>query len=680
MAAALQTGEMVYLKSVAANVHIYGVVSDGETPDQFCATLEIAGDQATMSLAALVGPPGPAGENAFALRLQRSAIDDPEDLPQNLTDDPEDLGKYWVMNQYDTQDEVQQVTITGSPHGGTFTLTYGGQTTAPLPWNVSAASVRTALEALSTIGNGNVTVTGDAGGPWIVTFVGALGAANAGAITVNGAGLSNPSPSVVIETTVAGIAAVNGEQTVTVTGSPTGGNFTLTFGGQTTANIAYNASASTVQTRLEALSTIGAGNVTVTGGNGGPYTVTFVDDLGEQTIATMTANGAGLTGGTTPGVTVAVVHAGNIGVDERQTVTVLDAGAGTFTLTYSGQTTDPLPYNAAAGVVEAALDELSNIDGDVTVSGVPGSYLVVFTGDLGGTDVAQMTANTSGLTGIALAASAVTLYNGGTILTGSRAYIWFGDHYRVLMMGSEGPPGPVPEMSWSVDLLDPDGTVDSWVEQTGTVFNPSLKLHLRVPRGPQGLSATIASAPDVDMTPPPTIGQVLGFNGRYLADGTPIWEPMSVGTVLPRPYIMPEASFTNYQGLSTRAPIGAYGIPPQEFPWKPIVWGKIRAVGIEIDPDPLIIGCEVRLGDPNSGQVIARGFGNITGWTNLTPHTSTPSTPGVAMTPENETALVDANHTGNAGTIFVNLYNDGLAGLYLFNKTNAQIFVMVVPV
>ena len=34
---------------------------------------------------------------------------------------------------------------------------------------------------------------------------------------------------------------------VTLTGSPTGGSFTLTFGGDTTSGIAYNASASTVR-------------------------------------------------------------------------------------------------------------------------------------------------------------------------------------------------------------------------------------------------------------------------------------------------------------------------------------------------------------------------------------------------------------------------------------------------
>src|SRR5689334_1738640 len=50
--------------------------------------------------------------------------------------------------------------------------------------------------------------------------------------------------------------AVNTKQTVVIHGSPTGGTFTLTFSGQTTADIAYNANASAVQSALIALSNL----------------------------------------------------------------------------------------------------------------------------------------------------------------------------------------------------------------------------------------------------------------------------------------------------------------------------------------------------------------------------------------------------------------------------------------
>jgi hypothetical protein len=100
------------------------------------------------------------------------------------------------------------------------------------------------------------------------------------------------------------------KQTVTINGGPTGGTFTLTFGGQTTSAIAYNAAAATVEAALEALSTIGQGNVQVTGNAGGPYTVEFVGQLANQNVAAMTADGSSLTGGSSPSVSVATATAG----------------------------------------------------------------------------------------------------------------------------------------------------------------------------------------------------------------------------------------------------------------------------------------------------------------------------------------------------------------------------------
>lgn len=48
--------------------------------------------------------------------------------------------------------EVQSIAITGTPTGGTYTLTYAGQTTAAIPYSATAAQVRAALAALSSIG------------------------------------------------------------------------------------------------------------------------------------------------------------------------------------------------------------------------------------------------------------------------------------------------------------------------------------------------------------------------------------------------------------------------------------------------------------------------------------------------------------------------------------------------
>ncbi|SLC03796.1 Bacteriophage minor tail subunit [Mycobacteroides abscessus subsp. massiliense] len=459
-------GLMQYLKSLTATTHIYAVIGDGETPDGHVATMEIAGDQATLVIPALVGPQGPAGEHAFALRLQVSTIDDPEDLPTNLTNTDDDIGKYWVINQYDVVNEVQTIAVTGGATA--FTLTYDGQPTTSITGGATSAALQAALEALANIAPGDVAVAGVAGGPYAVTFTGTK------------AGLNQPP----------------------ITGAATGG--------------------------------------------------------------------------TSPAVNV------------------------------------------------------------------------------------------------------VTNQQGGTNLIGSRAYVWFGDHYRVIMMGTEGPPGPVPLITWGVELLDPDGGVESYMSQSGSPYAPSVIAHLAVPRGPQGPAGNLSQSPDVDMSNPPTHLQVLAFDANILPGGK--WRPMSIGAIIPRPYTVPEAAFTNYQGISTRAPIGSFAVPAQPFPWKPIVFGHIKATGLELDSDPLIIGCEIRLGHPTSGQLIARGFGNTASWAHMMPHASSTADPTIAITPDNSYALVPANHTGMQGTLYVNLYNDGLAGAYLFNKANAQLYVQVTPV
>jgi hypothetical protein len=111
-------------------------------------------------------------------------------------------------------------------------------------------------------------------------------------------------------------ARANEAQTVTITGTPTGGTFTLTFDGETTAAIAYNAAASAVQTALEGLSNVTAGDVAVTGGPGPgtPYVVTFSggDEAGTN-VPQMTASGASLTGGSSPAVAVTTTTAGGPG-------------------------------------------------------------------------------------------------------------------------------------------------------------------------------------------------------------------------------------------------------------------------------------------------------------------------------------------------------------------------------
>lgn len=102
------------------------------------------------------------------------------------------------------------------------------------------------------------------------------------------------------------LAGTDDRQTVSFTGTVSGGNWSLTFNGVTSGNIAYNASAATVQTALQAMSSIGTGNVLVTGGPGPatPYVLTFAKNLGGTYQNNATVTNVSLTG-SSPNVTIA---------------------------------------------------------------------------------------------------------------------------------------------------------------------------------------------------------------------------------------------------------------------------------------------------------------------------------------------------------------------------------------
>lgn len=201
--------------------------------------------------------------------------------------------------------EIQTVDC-GAATSNAFSLTLDGQTTSPITSSDSAATLAAALEALSNIVAVTVTKTGSV---FTVEFEDIDGNADQSQLTAavyNSSATSTHRPDVAV---TAAVAAVNEQQTVTLNGSPTGGTYTLTYSGQTTSGVAYNASAGTVEAALEALSNIGVGDVAVTGSAGGPWTVTFQGALAATNVTQMTANGASLTGGTSEALSLTAVVA-----------------------------------------------------------------------------------------------------------------------------------------------------------------------------------------------------------------------------------------------------------------------------------------------------------------------------------------------------------------------------------
>ena len=80
--------------------------------------------------------------------------------------------------------QVNTIVITGSPTGGTFTITVAGTATAALPWNATAAQIQAALEAIATVGAGNALASGTLPAGVAVTWIGALQGKTPGTVSV----------------------------------------------------------------------------------------------------------------------------------------------------------------------------------------------------------------------------------------------------------------------------------------------------------------------------------------------------------------------------------------------------------------------------------------------------------------------------------------------------------------
>jgi hypothetical protein len=109
----------------------------------------------------------------------------------------------------------------GFPTGGTFTLTFGANTTSALNWNATTAQVQAALQALASIGSNNCLVTGVPGEYYIVTFVGTLAAAPQSDIVAH-FNLLTPDSTIDVSTVVVGTVspAVNAVQLLNFATNP----------------------------------------------------------------------------------------------------------------------------------------------------------------------------------------------------------------------------------------------------------------------------------------------------------------------------------------------------------------------------------------------------------------------------------------------------------------------------
>lgn len=131
-----------------------------------------------------------------------------------ITNGP-DAGKIGPFQAAGTA-EIQTLTGGGTISGGTYTISFNGATTTAIVWNVNAAAVQAAMEALATVGSGNVVVTGGpvSSTPLTFTFQGNR-SGDVPQITASAASLTGSSPTLTPATSTPGVAgSVDGRSTL----------------------------------------------------------------------------------------------------------------------------------------------------------------------------------------------------------------------------------------------------------------------------------------------------------------------------------------------------------------------------------------------------------------------------------------------------------------------------------
>jgi hypothetical protein len=139
-----------------------------------------------------------------------------------------------------TSNDVQRVQVPAGVTGGTFTVIFGGQQSAPIDWDSSAAAWDTALEAMSSIGSGNITpllLAGGSGSPSHLQaqFVSAMAAKPWPTLLIDATGLTGPGAPYTIATNH---ITPGGTGHSHATSNPLGGGL-ITLAGEVTGDTAH---------------------------------------------------------------------------------------------------------------------------------------------------------------------------------------------------------------------------------------------------------------------------------------------------------------------------------------------------------------------------------------------------------------------------------------------------------
>lgn len=203
--------------------------------------------------------------------------------------------------------EVQTLKADTAMTNGDYTLSFDGETTSPIDWDLDASGVELAIESLDNVAQGEITVAAGVG-TWpelnstlTLTFSGTLLGVQP-LMTEDDAGTDGV---LSITETTPGVDGVAEVVTIGMNDSVTGGTFTLTET-QTTAPILYSSTAAELKAALVlAIASIDSADINVTGGPG-PATDWVITYTATGDAAAITVGDEDLTGGS--GTAVSIVE------------------------------------------------------------------------------------------------------------------------------------------------------------------------------------------------------------------------------------------------------------------------------------------------------------------------------------------------------------------------------------
>lgn len=277
-----------------------------------------------------------------------------------------------------TRNERQTISNTAASTRA-FQITFGDQTTTTIAHDASLNTMRSALESLPNIGNGNIKVSGLAAnsdtsytGPWFIDFIGSLSNTNMPRMSVSNNDYA------VFTNWVGGIG-INEKQSFTYKANR--GSFSLKVfgpGGQagTTDPIKYNATVSDLKSKiLSACSFLTDADIAVGSsreGNVYTWTLEYVGNYASLSVPINNIIPIDIEG---DAVTITRVQAGG-GKPKKISWKYEDVMAGYYILKFElvdGSTyfTDNIQYNASAADIQDLLNRTSLFDdGDVKVTAV----------------------------------------------------------------------------------------------------------------------------------------------------------------------------------------------------------------------------------------------------------------------------------------------------------------------